>query len=238
VSDRSKIIAKIKKCLALSVSSNEHEAAAALRQATKLMEANGITDMDVMAADATECAIKAGAKSQPAAWEAALAKRVADAFGCRLLFSPAWLFRDRGEWLFIGCDPAPEIARYAFSVLVRQGKRVRAEHIATKLKRCKSVTKTRRADLFSEGWVWSVVSKINAFAGTDEQRQIIDAYMAKRHPQVKPGKTTDRNSGRRLTDREHSDYASGIYKGKDAQLNHGVDGAAQRAALGTGAQLC
>lgn len=234
VSDRDKIIDKIKKCLALSASSNEHEAAAALRQATKLMEAHGISDLDVLAADAVECAIKAGAKTKPAAWEATLAKRVADAFGCRLLFSPVWLFEDSGKWLFIGCDPAAEIGSYAFSVLFRQCKRARAEHIKTVLKRCKAATKTRRADLFCEGWVSSVVGKINAFAGTDEQRLMIDAYMAKHHPKVGTGKTTDRNGQRRLSDRDYNDYASGIHKGKDAQLNRGVDGAEQRAALGSG----
>ena len=47
MSDRDKILDKIKKCLALSASSNEHEAEAALRQARKMMEANGITDLDI-----------------------------------------------------------------------------------------------------------------------------------------------------------------------------------------------
>lgn len=36
--ERDKIIAKVKKCLALAKSSNEHEAATALRQAQKLMQ--------------------------------------------------------------------------------------------------------------------------------------------------------------------------------------------------------
>jgi hypothetical protein len=45
--DREKAIDRIKKCLALSKSSNEHEAAAALRQAQKLMLAHGITDDEI-----------------------------------------------------------------------------------------------------------------------------------------------------------------------------------------------
>lgn len=45
--DREKALARIKKCLALSKSPNEHEAAAALRQAQKLMEAHGILDHEV-----------------------------------------------------------------------------------------------------------------------------------------------------------------------------------------------
>lgn len=45
--DRSKIIDKIKKCLALSKSANEHEAAAALRQAQKLMKHYKIDECEV-----------------------------------------------------------------------------------------------------------------------------------------------------------------------------------------------
>lgn len=45
--DKEKALARIKKCLALSKSPNEHEAAAALRQAQKLMQAHGITEEDV-----------------------------------------------------------------------------------------------------------------------------------------------------------------------------------------------
>lgn len=45
--DRETLLKKIKKCLALGKSSNEHEAAAALRQAQKLMEMHGLTEEDV-----------------------------------------------------------------------------------------------------------------------------------------------------------------------------------------------
>lgn len=45
--DRAKALDRIAKCLALSKSANEHEAAAALRQAQKLMAIHGISDDDV-----------------------------------------------------------------------------------------------------------------------------------------------------------------------------------------------
>lgn len=45
--DKSKALDKIKKCLALSKSSNPHEAAAALRQAQKLMHAHDITEREL-----------------------------------------------------------------------------------------------------------------------------------------------------------------------------------------------
>ena len=169
-------IEKIKKCLALSSSSNEHEAETALRQAQALMAKYGIDEDDMLAAGVSEAHAKAGADKHPANWEAALAHKVADAFGCNIIFKSSW--HDGGRWAFIGCDPSPDIAMYAFQVLYRQLKRQRAEHIKTALKRCKTATKTRRADLFCEGWVHTVAGKISSFAGSEEQDAKIDAFMA------------------------------------------------------------
>lgn len=231
MSDRAKILDKIKKCLALSTSSNEHEAEAALRQARKLMEAHGITDLDIQAAEAEERKAKAGAKSNPASWETMLAVKVGDAFGCRVIFSNGYFWDEKGEWCFIGCGAAPEVAHYAFTVLHRHAKRAREEHIKTKLKRCKVATKTRRADLFSEGWVRSVVGTIAAFSGNDQQAAAIDTYMAKHHPNLSTLKSRNRNDGRKLRDHEYDDYAAGSRSGRNAQLNHGIGGTAAPLAL-------
>lgn len=46
-SARDKALDKIRKCLALSKSANEHEAAAALRQAQKMMEMHGLSEDDL-----------------------------------------------------------------------------------------------------------------------------------------------------------------------------------------------
>lgn len=230
MNDRNRILDKIKKCLALSASSNEHEAEAALRQARKLMEAHGITDLDVQAAEAEECRAKSGAKNQPSNWETMLACKIADAFGCRVIFSGGFWSR-HGEWCFIGCGASSEIAHYAFTVLHRQARRAREEHIKARLKRCKVATKTRRADLFSEGWVRTVAGTIATFCGTEQQSSSIDAYVAKNYPSLGNLKARDRNDGRRLRDHEYDDYTAGRRSGQDAQLNRGVGGADQRLAL-------
>lgn len=47
MNDRDKLLDRVRKCLALSKSSNEHEAAAALRQAQKIMAAHGIDEDEV-----------------------------------------------------------------------------------------------------------------------------------------------------------------------------------------------
>lgn len=230
MSDHDKIIGRIKKCLALSTSANEHEAESALRQAKKLMEAHGITEQDVQASQADERRVGAGARKAPANWEAALAARIADAFGCRLIFSSG-LWSRPGEWVFIGCGVAPEVAHYAFTVLLRQARRARNEHIRARLKRCGPTSKTRRADLFSDGWVHAVAGKIAAFAGTEQQTAAIDAYVAKRYPSLSSLAPRDRNDGRNLPGNEWGDYAAGSSSGKSAQLNLGVSGADSRQAL-------
>lgn len=230
MSNRDKIIAKIKKCLALSASSNEHEAAAALRQAKKLMEQYSISDLDMAAAEASEKRARAGAIRYPSNWEAALAARVADAFGCRCVFATNWL-KDCGEWRFIGTGAMPEVAEYAFKVLFRQCKSARAEHIKSHLKRCKAATKVRRADLFCEGWVQSVMGLVTSFSGSESNQEAVDAFMAAHYPRLVDLKSRNRNDGRTLRDHDYNDLHAGRRSGKDAQLNRGVGGMEERKAL-------
>lgn len=57
--DKQTALAKIKKCLALSKSANEHEAAQALKHAQFLMSEFGLTELDVSLAEVSEERIKA-----------------------------------------------------------------------------------------------------------------------------------------------------------------------------------
>lgn len=223
---KNEAIEKIKKCLALSASSNEHEAEAALRQARALMEKYGVENADVLASQASEQHAKASAERKPAKWETFLANKVSDAFGCQLIFEID--FWRGSKWTFIGVGAAPEIASYAFEVLLRQCKRHRADHIKQKLKRCKTSTKTRRADLFCEGWVQVVAGKITSFAGTDDQANAIEAYIGKNYPSLGNLKSRDRNDKRGLREHELNDYHLGRQRGRDAELNRGVGGEQQQ----------
>lgn len=223
---RKAILEKIKKCLALSASSNEHEAAAALRQARALMDKYGIDDQDVLAFEASEKHAKAGVKSNPPIWEHVMAYRVADAFGCRVIFSQGWTF-DSAKWKFIGCGISPEIASYAFQVLHRQCKRARAEFISDNLKRCKLATKTRRADLFCQGWISAASGKLSALVNSERAEDAIDAFVSKNYPSLHTLKARDRNAERNLRDHEYNDIGAGYSSGKTAEINRGVDGAEQ-----------
>lgn len=228
MSNRDKIIDKIKKCLALSASSNEHEAAAALRQANKLMEQHGITDLDVMAAEACESRAKSGAATTPSNWESSLAGHVARGFSVRVIFAAGW---KTGEWIFIGTGAGPEVAQYAFSVLLRQAKKARKAHIDDRLRRCRPGIRTRRADLFCEGWVRSVTALINNFCGVEPNPDAVDAYMNSKFPVLADLHARDRNANRNLSHHDHMDLMHGAMAGQDARLNKGVGGGDERKAL-------
>lgn len=220
MSDKSKALEKIKKCLALGASGNEHEAAAALRQAQKLMQEHGITDDAVMAASASEADARAGAFARPAFWESALAVSVGKAFGCEVLFSQR---RGSAYWRFIGCGASPQVAQYAFQVLYRQAKKARANYIKTHLKRVrKPSVRTRRADLFSEGWVRTAVSVIPIWECSDEQKDAIDACKRIKYDNLSELKSTHRNADRKLQRHEWDDYSAGQDSGLNAEVNRGV----------------
>ncbi|WP_033965068.1 DUF2786 domain-containing protein [Pseudomonas aeruginosa] len=224
--DRDKIIAKVRKCLALAKSSNEHEAANALRQAQKLMQMHGISDLDIEHSDIQEESTRAGAAQKPARWECGLATRVAAAFDCSVFLA---CNRPVGRWVLVGAAPSGEIARYAFEVLFRQAKRARAHYVKTALKRC-TTTRTRRADLFCEGWVMTATELVENFAGSAAAQARVTAYLEHKHT-LTSFQGHNRNAGRNLSERDYGDMQAGHRSGRDAQLNRGVGGD-ERLALG------
>lgn len=217
--DKKTAIEKIKKCLALSKSANEHEAAAALRQAQALMEKFGVEDGDILMSEVSESRVKAGAKSRPVQWESWLSTTVASAFGCHKIFVAGW---EAGHWQFIGCGPAPEIATYAYSVLLRQLRKARAEFQQAHCKRLKPASRIRRADLFCEAWVNAVRRQIQTLAGTSRNEEALEAYMSRTYPDLETLVPRDRQGDKNLRDGDINARAAGWKAGQAAQLNHGV----------------
>jgi hypothetical protein len=108
------VLAKIKKCLALARSANEHEAATALAKACELMDQHGIDEEDIGLGDVAEAIARASRTIKPPLWEGMLSATVCHAVGVRCLIN-----RD-GDRVFVGVQSRAEIAGYAFSVLFRQ----------------------------------------------------------------------------------------------------------------------
>ncbi|KVE36213.1 DUF2786 domain-containing protein [Burkholderia sp. BDU5] len=220
--DRKTAIEKIRKCLALSRSNEPHEAAAALRQAQKLMEQFGIDHPELLAAGASEEWSKSGAARRPVRYEVALASVVAGAYGCELLFTRqinSTCTDIVGGYTFVGVAPASEIAKYTFDVFARQLRVARRDYIQTKLRRCGPKNKTARADEFCEGWVYAVRMQLQDAVRTVEHTAMIDAYMRAHHAQVREFEPRTRDvSGRRTTD----DHWHGIEQGRSAVVRPGV----------------
>lgn len=216
---RDDILEKIRKCMALSASGSEHEAAAALRQARKLMEMHQVSQAEMLAAGVGEALAKSGAIARPAYWESHLAGYIAHVFGCQLIFRGRW---DKSDWVFIGLPPANEVAAYSFEVLLRQARKARQEYMGSALKRHKKSSKVRRADLYCEGWVRAACGTVAALTPVDGAAEAVDAYMQIKHPQLGTLNSTDRNKGRTLSGKDEMALSAGHHAGRSAQLHQGV----------------
>ena len=173
------------------------------------MQAHGISDLDVEHVDIQEEGTRAGAALNPARWECALATRVASAFDCSVFLARA---HPVGRWVFVGAAPSGEIARYAFEVLFRQAKSARAHYIKTALKRC-TTTRTRRADLFCEGWVLTATELVERFSGSEAAQARVTAYLEHKH-KLTSFEGKNRNAGRNLSERDYGDMEAGHRAGR------------------------
>lgn len=222
---RDEALDKIKKCLALASSPEAHEAAAALRQAQKLMAQFDLTEADVSLSDVSEFA-QAAQNTPLVQWEAVLVKLIADAFGCdfyttRTQIGARLKVRYQRQFVFIGVGPAPEIAGYAFDLLSRQCAKARRAHMGQQHKNCKPNTRVARGDLYAEGWIAGVRDKVERFAGTERDAALIEQYMRQRKSGMKSANVRDRTKGKNVS---HADFHHGVRAGRKADLNHGISG--------------
>jgi hypothetical protein len=237
---KSTVIEKIKKCLALSKSSNQHEAAAALRQAMAFMEKYDIDADDPELLGITETAILGSGSRKPTIFEAVLANSIARLMNCKAILNGSYKvtaslgLKKQYSWVFIGFDPAPEIASYAFEVLYKQLKKARSIFISENLKRVKvKANKVKRADLFCEGWVIEATKLVSELNPDKEKVTQIQQYIDQKK-NVHDGETTDRNKNTNTnSDRFHNDLGAGRQAGRNAQLNNAVNGSEQLKRLGT-----
>lgn len=231
--NRDQAIPKIKKCLALAKSANSHEAAAAMRQAQKLMAEHQINDQDITLSDVAEKSAKAQAASITN-WELSLAQCVARAFGCSTFTGGQWKYtacstlRRKYNYVFVGTGSASEVAGYAFQVLSRQCAAARIAHVRSQPKNCTQATKTARGDMFALGWVYGMSALLKTFAGTEKNQGVIDQYLSAKYPAMKTSTMKDKLKGKNIN---HNDHYVGMQAGRSAQLHHGVGGLKKREML-------
>ncbi|MBP6861382.1 MAG: DUF2786 domain-containing protein [Neisseriaceae bacterium] len=217
------ILRKIKKCLALSKSSNEHEAAQALKMAMAMMEKHGFNQIDVALSDIAEARGQAVQK-RTTEWQWRLAALCTKAFGCSRMSK---FFRETGRrhMVFIGPADRAQLAVYAFEVLLRQLKSARRQflkdHVPAK---ATAKEKTFRADEFSNGWIFAISGKVHAFAKPAGEEELIKTYMDQKVPGLKTvaGKTVKPSIG--MARRAEGDFYSGMDASSDVHLNHAMKG--------------
>lgn len=222
---------KIKKCLALAGSSNEHEAAAAMRQAQALMKKHGLSESSVQLSDIGEKGVKATGSQNLHAWESHLAISIADAFGLKTVFQTGtwnentWA-RGRGQILFIGPEARTTVAAYCYDCLCRQMRKSLAEN----RKKFGRILTGTRARIFTEAWIVAASSKVALLASAFDDGPLIEEYCdsinVKGDKKAKPAECSKGMSG---TDR---DIASlGHSDGSKAQLNPAMNGREEAARL-------
>jgi hypothetical protein len=228
--DKDTALRRIRKCLALSASNEPEEAAAAMRQAQKLMEQFNIEHPELQASTASHQWVKSRAKARPPLYEVHMANVLAKGFGCDLIFSQEWLSADlHGGYNFIGVAPAPEIASYTFTVLRRKLLQARADYTAIALKRYRK-NKVAAADAFCTGWAVSACGKVLPAAPVPEQVRAIAAYRAREFGATSVTKGNDRAVAVKSLPDHHK--MRGYIAGDKVTVQPGVGGAAAPAQLG------
>ena len=219
-----KAIERIKKLMRLaSKSTSKGEAANALSQAQKLMAKHGLQSDSPELSGVNE--VKAASKVQSVSVPThinALIRLICCAFGCHAIRT---LNDERNKLCinFIGHAERPAIAQYAYEVLERQLLKARKEFIGTLNKRIKQGTKVARADVFCVAWVMAVDEKVRAMTMNDDEWNEIKAYREAQYPEVVTTKER-RVSLKNTRGGDTAAIMAGHAAGKDAQLNHGVDG--------------
>ena len=222
--DRSEIIAKIKKCLALSKSSNENEAAIALRQAHSLMEKYAIDHNDPELQGITYSEI-ATTNKMPPSYENHLAQSIAKMMDCMCVYTETHTIHAERivkhyAWKFVGFDPAPEIASYTFDVLNRQLKKARTTYIKIHLGRVQTKSKkTQRADAFCIGWVLTATEISSKIKPDAEKLTMIESHIMN-DLNVESSETRNRNKN---LNSSLIDFHKGCSSGKNVDISHAVN---------------
>ena len=217
---RAQQIARIRKCLSLAKSANEHEAAAALAKARELMDAIGMTEAEAAVLDVEEAIAAGGRAQRPPMWEVLLAMTVSRAIGATSLTDAGIGYRRR----WVGIEPTAEIASYAFTVLYRHLKADRAAYIRRQLRRCSPGRKRARADAYCEGWAASVFHKITTLMPARPEEPRVRQFLTTRYPGLAKLDVRKSTAKGAAADR---DWERGVDRGEQVDLNMGVGAAAR-----------
>ena len=210
--NKDRILEKVKKCFALSKSSNPNEAALALRQAHKLLKKHNLTVSEIELIDIVngDVFIK---KSSIKKYEINLSVVISKAFGCISVTSERIINNKKIKMLsFTGYSEDVKIANYSFEVLNRQLKAARKEYLKTLDSNLSSYKKQKLVDGFCLGWTISISEIVKDISPSNEEKinKINEKFNYKKARNRK--NYLDRDLMKALSD--------GKIKGNDAKIWH------------------
>ncbi len=183
--ERAKALAKIKKCLALSASPEPHEAAAAMRQAQKMMAALGVTAEEVEAPDIAEAVVKTREGFGNCRYMNLLASLIEEAFGVEVLYSRNPGSAHRLNVKYIGPRAKALLAQYTHVVMQQALEGAWRFHLDL-YPYDKQFVGARSS--FYMGWLWAVEPQVQAMVPSEVETAAIGRFMALRYPDVVPFK--------------------------------------------------
>lgn len=198
---RDKILDKIQKCLRLSKSSEPHEAAAAMRQAQAMMAKWSVSDAELLGLEVKSVLVITPSpfkKSTPL-HHAHLTHIIRMAFDVHCVKEREMV---NGRFViayrYFGIGGKPELAGYAHDVIFRA---IWSAWNAYR-KANPDLAGIRGARMgFWVGWLTAVKSKIDVFAGSPEEKDLIQKALTSRYGELSKGKSNEM----KLSARTHGD---------------------------------
>lgn len=235
--DRSAVMRRLRKILALTKSGEPGEAAAALHQAKKLMHSHGLTERDIADSAIGEASIKLSG-AEISVWEGALVNVITASLSVGVLIRgqtrvPGAGRRDNAEVIFVGEGPNAAIAQYAFAHLRKQLKASLDARIqgflkdAGKTSRKVSIPARLRQE-YARGWCAAVRSKVAAL-GASKPSEAVEDYCRRKQSGDSPAVVKSaRGPGKEVAS---AFLAAGLTDGREAQIHKAVHGASGQLAL-------
>ena len=224
--DNKTALEKIKKCLALSKSANEHEAAQALKQAQALMKKYELCEHDVELSNITEASSEREVARSLSTWQWGVGHLVADVFGCGF-------YKEGKVVRFYGLGNRAELAAYAFDVVYRQIATARRKFMREKGAGWSKNNRAYLADKYCEGWLCGARDVVQDFAMPENETALMKTYKDSLNTRTVKGRSNSAHS--------HSAEAAGdtamlmgCHDGKDVQIHHAMNGADGVKRLGNG----
>jgi hypothetical protein len=223
------VFRRIRKCLALADSPVPAEAAAAMRQAQKLMALHNIDAHAIDMSSVAEVNVRSKASiSTIKQWEVELLALIEKAFGVKYLWRHSFSYKNGserfGSYMLIGMRHQLPAAEYALKVLQRKLGAQRTKYLRCLEQVLYRKNKTALADNFCLGWIHAIEGEVVKFVNQPGVDKLVEEYKNKKSAGECEAKKSDGSD---------VGYVDGMRKGKKERLYRPMETAVGSKLIGT-----